>query len=224
VSAEYFGSARRAWADHQYFGVVAGKGDPHQLRQHILALRKAHKSADGQDAKERIQERIGKLMGGSATLWIGGVNQAVVDQRKALAQRTASALRGAVRDGVLPGGGSALLACQPALERQLEETSSDEERAAYRILHTALEEPLRTILHNAGYESAEHMFEIGSAPAGFGFDVFSGEVVDLYNAGIIDVATTLKTALRAAVTSAALALTIETIVHHKDPEVSLTPK
>lgn len=224
VKAEHFGSARKAWADHLHFGVIAGKGDPHRLRQHILTLRNAYKNADGQEAKERLQRRIGKLMGGSATLWIGGVNKVVIDERIELARRASAALRGAVREGVLPGGGSALLACRTALESQLRASSHEEERAAYRILLSALEEPLRTILNNAGYESAEHMYEINSAPPGYGFDVLSGKVVDLYKEGILDVATTQKAALKAAVTSAALALTIETIVHPKNPEIAPIPK
>ena len=219
-----FGKAGKVWADRQYFGVVSGKADPHLLRQHILRLRNAYKKTSEQDARERLQKRVGKLMGGSATLWIGGHNEVVINERKDWALRTATSLRGAIRDGVMPGGGISLLACRPALESQLDGASTPDERAAYNILLTALEVPARTILSNAGYNLAEKMYKISTAPAGFGFDVNTGEMVDLFKAGILDLAATQKAVVQAAVTSAALALTVETIVHHKTPDLALIPK
>lgn len=132
------------------------------MRSHILTLRQAHKKVEGQEAKEHLQKRIGKLVGRSATFWIGGVNQAVIDDKKTLAERTASALRAAVREGMVLGGGTALITCRPAQEKLTQESPTEEERATYRILLTALETPLRTIFHNAGYENAEHMLEINS--------------------------------------------------------------
>jgi chaperonin GroEL len=160
------------------------------------------------------------------------VTETEIAVRKELAEHTADALRGVVREGLLPGGGAALLACRPAMQRLLNSTTDEDERAAYRILSRALEEPLRTIVTNAGYDAADVMAEIrqvgasGSAnPSAFyGFDVISGQVVDTARAGILDVASVQKAAVRSAIASAALGLTIDVLVHHKKPELALTPK
>jgi len=161
-------------------------------------------------------------MGGSATLWVGGATELEINARKELAQRTSDALRGAITDGVLPGGGVSLLACRPALQEMLDQSTDPDERAAYRILIKALEEPIRTILTNAGYDASEVMAEIKRAEAGYGFDVRSGQIVDIAKAGIFDAASVQKAAVHSAVASAALALTIDVLIHRKTPKESLT--
>ncbi len=117
-------------------------------------------------------------------------------------------------EGVVPGGGVALLACRPSLQRAAERSSDPNERAAYRILMEALEAPARTIAQNAGYDPSLAMAELALAGAGHVFDVNAGEVVDLAQAGLFDVAAAQKTALQAAVACAALALTTDVLVHH----------
>src|SRR6185369_16388080 len=136
----------------------------------------------------KLQQRIGKLIGGSATLYIGGATELELNARKELAERTAQTLRGAVLEGVLPGGGAALLACRPLLQVQLDRSNSTDERAAYRILLRAIEEPVRTLLSNAGYEASEILGQINRAGPGYGFDLNSRQVVDMAQAGIFDVA------------------------------------
>lgn len=232
VQLQDLGRARRAWADFSHFGIVAGGGDPRQLRAHIANLRTAHENADDPDVRKQLQERLGMLRGGSATLWVGGVTQTEIDTRQELAKSTADALRGAVREGVLPGGGTALLACRSAAQRMLDRGTEAEECAAYRILLRALEEPLRTIVANAGYDTGHIMAEIQRAsdshPANgsgfYGLDVTSGQVVDLAQAGVFDVASVQKAAVHSAIASAALALTIDVLVQHAKPETAPTPR
>jgi chaperonin GroEL len=160
---------------------------------------------------------LGKLISGSATLIVGGSTTAEILARKEVAVQTREAMRGVIMDGVLPGGGIAYLACQPILEDKLTQATNPDERAAYGILINALEEPLRAMLCNAGYDPGEIMGKIGHAGAGYGFDINAGQVVNMVEAGIFDSATVLKTAVQSAVASAALALTTEVLVHHKKP-------
>lgn len=217
VTLGHLGRARRVWVDRSYFGIAGGKGDPRQLRSHIASLRAAYAHTDDASQRRQLRERIGKLLGGSATLWVGGLTSAEVERRKALAERCAEALRGALRAGVVPGGGAALLACRPVLRAELNGNLPPDGRAAYRLLLRALEAPARTIIANAGYDASEVMAEINLAGTGYGFDVRSGQVVDMLTAGILDATSVQQAAFRAAVSAAAQALTLDVVVL-KPPE------
>lgn len=214
------GRARRAWVDRHYLGVIGGQGNPRALRQHLVRLRDAFSRTKDHNERKKLRERIGKLMGGSATLWVGGLTETEITARKELAQRTADALRGTIMEGVLPGGGVALLACRPALQKLLDQSTDADERAAYRILIRALEEPIRTILTNAGYDASEVMAEIKRAGPGYGFDVRSGKIVNAVEAGILDAAAVQKEAMHSAIAGAALALTVDVLVQRRYPPQS----
>jgi chaperonin GroEL len=218
LKLEDLGRARRVWADLHHFGLVGGRGDPRRLRRHIADLRAAYQRAVNLEEREGLQQRLGKLISGSALLKIGGATNAEVRARKANAERTAEAVRGAIIDGVLPGGGIALLACRPVLQQQLAQATDPDERAAYNILIEALTEPFRTLVGNAGYEPSTVMASLTPAGEGWGFDINTGCVVDMVEAGIVDSATAQKIAVQSAIASAALALTTEVLVHHKNPK------
>ena len=220
ISRANFGWARRAWASTHNFGIIGGKGDPRRLRQHVNNLQTQYQRSDDKERREKLQGRIGKLMGGSATLWIGGLSETDIDDRKALAESTADAMRAAVEDGVLPGGGMALTDCRRLLAPMLENGADPDQRAAFRILHDALAEPARAIYENAGYEPGEIFARIMHSDKSHGFDVISGELVDMNS--LLDSAASLKSALRNAVMTAGMALTIDVLVHHKTPEISRT--
>ena len=160
MQIEDLGGARRVWADRHNFGIVGGKGDTRKLREHIAHLRAAYDRTDDPAAREKLQQRIGRLMGGSAVLWVGGTTESELEARKELAKRTAGAMRGAVRGGILPGGGVAMLNCRPAIQKLLEQSTDTDERAAYGILLKALETPVRTIIANAGYDAGDLTAEI----------------------------------------------------------------
>jgi chaperonin GroEL len=218
VTPEDFGHARRVWADMAQFGLVGGKGDPRRLRAHIADLRGLYARTQNVLDRETIQARIGKLLGGSAILYVGAATETERSAAIERAERAGRALRAARLDGVVPGGGAALLACQPAVQALLDGTTDVDERAAYRILLRALEEPARAIAGNAGYEPAEIMGQIRQAGPGYGFDAVRGQVVDIAQAGIFDVASVLKAAVSGACTTAALALSVDVLVHHKQRE------
>jgi chaperonin GroEL len=160
-------------------------------------------------------------MGGSATLYIGGATKTEIELRKTAAQRSAETLRAAVREGVVPGGGMALLNCRAALSDF--DSNDPDERAAYRILAEALAEPARAIFENAGYDPSEIMARLSVEAPGCGFDAVSGQIVDVTQAGILDTAAVLKSAVRGAVKTAALALSVDVLVHVRKPEIVTQP-
>ncbi|GAB4542985.1 MAG: chaperonin GroEL [Anaerolineae bacterium] len=216
IQPDHFGHARRVWADHHNFGIIGGKGDPRALRQHIATLRATHEQSDQPVLRDKLLARLGKLLGGSATLYVGGSTELEIEQRQEVAKRTAAALRGAIMEGVLPGGGVALLACQPALQARLDESQDSDARAAYRILLKTMETPMRTIAANAGFDPSEVLAHVKLAGPGHGFDATTGQVVDMAQAGIYDATNVLKAAIYAAIASAGLALTLDVLIHRKD--------
>ncbi len=223
------GHARRAWAEPEHFGIVGGRADPRHLRAHVAHLRAAAQADQDASALSELRQRIGMLMGGTASLMIGGANETEINTRIGRAERAAQALRAIVREGVVPGGGAALLGCRALLKRQLAISRDLDERAASQILGSAVEVPFRTILANAGYEPGPALAEIDRASAGpegqcgFGFDVRSGRVVDMFAAGITDGAGVVMAAVHGAVASAALALTTDVLVQHRKPEQRVNP-
>jgi chaperonin GroEL len=223
VTSGHFGRARRIWANEEYTGLVHPQGDPNVLRRHINTLRAAYKNATKDEERQRLQERIGKLLGGAAAIDVGGLTETEMETRKELATRTVRTLRGAAREGILPGGGIALLACRPALNEFLADRDSLDARAAHRILIAALEAPFRTLMSNSGYSEGKMLGEVERAGPGVGFDVRSGTICKMIPKGIVDVAAVQKQAVISAIRGAALALTIDILVHRKNPPMVTEP-
>jgi chaperonin GroEL len=224
INPSHFGHARRAWVETMNFGIVGGKGDPRKLRQHIATLRSAYEKTEAVAQRDLLRQRIGKLLGGSATLWVGGITESEIQARTERAERTAKSVRSAMIEGILPGGGVALLACQPALLQRKRASTVDDERAAYEILSQAITEPFRAILTNAGYVPGEVLIKMELAGPGFGFDVNCGEVVHMLRDGVADPAYVVKSAVYAGISSAALALTVDTLIHPAKPERAALPE
>lgn len=216
INPQDFGYARRATADLRTFRIVGGKGNPRTLRQHITRMQAKFDETTDTTLRENLLKRIGKLRGGSATLWIGGVTEFEIEARKELAERTAASVRAAMMEGVVPGGGVALLACRSVLQPMSAQSDDPDERAAYRILIKALAEPFRTIVANAGYDASEVMAEVRLAGPGHGYDVITGRVVPVMQAGIYDPAVVLKSAVYAALTTAGMALTVDVLIHRTE--------
>ncbi len=224
VRAEHFGQARRVWANNKAFGLVGGGGDPVRLREHLGKLKTLFHNTEDLDTRKRAQERIAGLMGSSVTLWVGGFTKTEIDARKTLAERAARALRAAMLEGVVPGGGIALLNCRPMLEEKRRASENEDERMAYRLLIEALAAPARTLFSNSGYDASEIMARLQQVGPDSGFDVVADRIVNMGEAGIMDSALILKTSLRNAISTAALALTIDSIVHLSQPEMIGKPE
>ena len=221
VTAAHIGRARRGWASTATFGIIGGKGEPRQLRRHISRLQGQLESSDDAELRERLTGRIGRLMGGSATLWIGGASGIEIDARKDLASKTAAAMRAAAREGVVPGAGMALMRCRDALAEPAQSASDADERAAYRILRRALAEPARAIHENAGYEPGEILARLHGLNGDHSFDALRGEIIS--DDRLVDPAAITKSALFNAAMTAGMALTVDVLVHHKTPELARQP-
>jgi chaperonin GroEL len=228
VRLEDLGRARRAWADKEFFGIIGGRGNPREIRQHIGRLRQTYRAItnplspgmntnDGTADRKRLMERLGKLTGGSATLLVGGISPSDIEDRVELAKRTAETMRGALREGVVLGGGVALLNCREVLRPCLNDAEDSDARAAYRILIEALETPFRVIAENAGVNPGKVLAEMEALGPDYGYDALARKTVSMRDAGIFDAAAALKGAIRSSVAGAALALTTEAIVHRRNP-------
>jgi chaperonin GroEL len=220
ITLEDLGSARVAWANATTFGLIGGQGDPIKLRQRIAQVRGAVAAAAEGEERQNARERLGKLIGGVAILRIGGATKTDMETRKEQAERTITALRFALASGVVPGGGAAYIACQPAL-RDLPAPS--DEQVGIHALAAALEEPLQTIAYNAGYEPTTIVAQVKRSHAGYGLDARTGAIVDMASAGIVDPAQVLQTALSAAVSGAIVALTTDVLVHVQKPIMMARP-
>ncbi len=214
------GFARRVWADTDYFGVVGGQGNALQVRQHVEALMCRYATTPDAETRWQLQQRIGRLRGSTAILNVGGITDSDIQSRKALAERTATALRGTLHDGVLPGGGVALRRCQSVLSNKMN-VDDVHARAACQMLNKALEAPMRTILANAGCEPSAIIANLNQSDQGF--DVMQGQVVNMFDASIFESSAVIKTAVRTAIYGAALVLTTDVLIHQDNPPQATTP-
>lgn len=222
VQMEDLGRARRIWVDKEYFGIIGGRGEARTLRQHIATLRQAFRNSNDPNDRKRLLERLGKLTGGSATLFVTDLSPTAIDARAELAKRTADAMRGAMREGVVPGGCVALLNCRGVIRKELaavdsNDPSATDRRAAYKMLLEALEMPFRALVENAGFWPGGLLSEVEKRGPNFGYDALANQVVNLEEAGLYDAAPVVKGAVRSAIGGAALALTTQAIVHTKNP-------
>ena len=215
ASLSDLGRARRAWADASYFGIAGGGGDPRELRRHIARLRAAFSASEDATARRKLRDRIGRLIGGAAVIWVGAATESEITFRKELAERAAEAVRGALMSGIVPGGGGAYMACRRTLRERLDASPDPDQRAAYRILIRALEEPARVLATNAGVNPGVVVAEIDLLGPGYAYDVVAERMVAVEETGLWDSASVLKMAIVGAVGSAALALTTGVVVHSK---------
>lgn len=220
ITPAHLGRVRRAWASVSHVGLARGNGDPRAVRLHLDTLRRALERVDHPTMRRDLQQRIGRLSGGSAVVRVCGATAAETSARLALVQRTVSILRGALRSGVVPGGGAALLACRQAVRAA---GADDDAAAACAMWRRALAAPARAIAANAGYDANALIRTLDSLPAGYGLDARSGQLTDMRCAGVLDPVETLIAAVRAAGSSAALALTIEAQVYRRSPPASVEP-
>lgn len=215
-----FGQANHGWADQHHVGIGGGR-NAHALRAQLARLRQGLAAAQPAQ-RDLLEQRIGRLVGGSVTLRIGGATTSEVAVQQAHAERAARVIRSALRDGVALGGGTLLLDCAAVL-RQGMSNAAPLERAALVMVARALEAPFCTILANAGYEVAPQLAHLRRACPGTGFDVRAGKLADMRTAGVIDSVGVVRAATRSAISSAALALTIECVIHSANPTVVTEP-
>ena len=219
------GNSELAWVDSNRFGISAGgAGETSAIKSEMTALERRFAKTDDEREQHVLRTRIGRLRGGSAVVYCGGSSESEMQYQKAVVTRAIAALRSALESGTLPGGGAALLRCIKTLEEARDACSGLYERAAYQMLIRAAEAPCRQLLDNAGLEAPGVVIaDILGSENGAGFDVRAGQAIDMKQGGVVDSAAALMAAVRNAISGAALALTIDAIVHRANPPLAIEP-
>ncbi len=210
VTLEDLGRARKVIATKENTTVVEGKGDENAVKDRVAQIRKLMEQTDSEFDKEKLQERLAKLAGGVAVIRVGAATETEMKEVKHRIEDAVGATKAAVEEGVVAGGGVALVRAVKALDSL--KLNDAEEQVAVAILRRALEEPLRVIAKNAGFEPAVVADEVKKGSGNFGFNAATGEYMDMVKAGIVDPAKVTRTALENAVSIAGMFLTTEAVV------------
>ena len=210
VEIEELGKAKKVTIDKDNTTIVAGAGKASEIEGRIKQLRAQIEETTSDYDKEKLQERLAKLVGGVAVIKVGAATETELKEKKARVEDAMHATRAAVEEGIVSGGGTALLRCLPALEKL---KLHDEEAIGVNIVKRALEEPLRQIAENAGHEGAVVVGRVReSRDENFGFNAETGEFGDLVKAGVIDPAKVTRLALQNAASIVSIMLTTEVLI------------
>ena len=210
VKIEDLGRAKKVIIEKDNTTIIQGAGRTNEIEGRIRQLRTQIEEATSDYDREKVQERLAKLVGGVAIIKVGAATETELKEKKARVEDAMHATRAAVEEGIVPGGGVALLRCIPALERLKLE---DDEATGVNIVKRALEEPMRQIAQNAGHEGALIVGRVrDSEDKNFGFNAESGEFGDMLRAGVIDPAKVTRLALQNAASIVSLMLTTEVLV------------
>jgi len=204
------GRARRVVIAKDTTTIVDGAGESDAIKGRINQIKTEIENTDSDFDKEKLQERLAKLSGGVAVVKVGAATETEMKEKKHRVEDALQATRAALEEGIVPGGGVALLAAQDALNLDLFE--DPDERTGARIVRRALEEPMRQIAENAGLEGSVVVNDVRKAKKGQGLNAANGEIVDLVKEGIIDPAMVTRSALQNAASIAKNILTTEAIV------------
>ena len=222
VTVDDLGQANLVVCSRATFTIMGGKGNPQAIRERIRTLQNTRDLLDDKMERDKISERVGKLLGGTAILNVGGQTKSEREQRKSMAEDAVHTVRSGLVGGIVVGGGSAYLAALPALD---DVDVSEEEAAGLGILRQALTAPAACLARNAGYDPGPVLAHIREAPEGWGFDVMQGRVVDLMEANIVDPLPTVRAALTYGISVATMAMTTDVLIHrsYRDETPSFNP-
>ncbi len=210
VKIEDLGKAKKTTIDKDNTTLVEGAGKASEIEGRVKQIRLQVENTTSDYDREKLQERLAKLVGGVAVIKVGAATETELKEKKARVEDAMHATKAAVEEGIVPGGGAALLRCLPAIEKL---KLHDDEAVGVGIVKRALEEPCRQIALNAGFEGAVVIGKIReSKDENFGFNADTGEYVDLVKAGVIDPAKVTRLALQNAASIAGLMLTTEALV------------
>jgi len=209
VKIEDLGRAKRVKVDKDNTTIVEGAGKTTDLQARISQIKKQVDGTDSDYDKEKLQERLAKLAGGVAVINVGAATETEMKEKKARVEDALHATRAAVEEGIVPGGGVALLRCVPSLDSL---KLSGDEQIGVEIVKRALEEPIRQIANNAGQEGSVVVQKVKTMKTNEGYDAEKNEYSDMIAAGVIDPKKVTRSALQNAASIAALMLTTETVV------------
>jgi chaperonin GroEL len=209
------GKARKVVVGKEDTTIIDGAGNTDEIKGRISQIKSEIETTDSDFDREKLQERLAKLAGGVAVVKVGAATETEMKEKKHRVEDALQATRAALEEGIVPGGGVALLNSAHAVEAL---SLDGDEATGARIVHRALEEPLRQLAENAGMEGSVVVGKVSELPHGQGIDVDTGEYVDLVDKGIIDPAMVTRSALQNAASIAKNILTTEAIVADKPEE------
>jgi chaperonin GroEL len=217
LDLSHLGKAKSVTVDKNETTIVQGAGKPADVQARVHQIRQQIEATESEYDREKLQERLAKLTGGVAIISVGAGTETEMKQKKARVEDALHATRAAVEEGIVPGGGVALLRCRDAVEKARNQAKGDEKIGVDIVLH-ALEAPIRQIAENGGIDGAVVADEVADKPVNVGFDANSGEYVDMIKAGIIDPVKVVRVALTNAASISGLLLTTEALVTNLDKD------
>jgi len=216
------GSARRVVITKDNTVIVDGAGDVDAIKGRINQIRSEIESTDSDFDREKLQERLAKLAGGVAVIKVGAATETELKERKHRVEDALSATRAALEEGIVPGGGVALLKAQIPVGELVDSLEGDE-RTGARIVHRALEEPIRQIAFNAGADGSIVVDKVRNQADSLGFNALTGEYEDLVQAGVIDPAMVTRSALQNAASIGSLIVTTDVIIAEPEDDAPAMP-
>jgi chaperonin GroEL len=220
VKLEDLGRAKRVTIDKENTTIVEGEGKKADIQGRVAQIRRQIEETTSDYDREKLQERLAKLAGGVAVVNVGAATETEMKEKKARVEDALHATRAAVEEGIVPGGGVAFIRAQKALDN-IKGLEGDE-AVGVQIVRRAIEEPLRTLADNAGQEGALIVQEVKKRKGNEGYNVVTGEYVDLVKAGVVDPTKVTRSALQNAASISGLLLTTEAIITEL-PEKDKTP-
>jgi chaperonin GroEL len=209
IKVEELGRAKRVKIDKDNTTIVTGAGKSSDIQARIAQIKKQIEGTDSDYDKEKLQERLAKLSGGVAVINVGAATETEMKEKKARIEDALHATRAAVEEGIVPGGGVALLRCIDSLDKL---KLTGDEQIGVDIIRRSLEEPIRTIVNNAGLEGSVVVNKVRDMKTNEGYDAEKNTYCDMVQAGVIDPKKVTRSALQNAASIAALMITTETIV------------
>ncbi|MBQ9960460.1 MAG: chaperonin GroEL [Firmicutes bacterium] len=224
VTLDMLGTAATVKVNKENTVIVSGGGDKEDVQARIAAIRMSLEETDSEFDKEKLQERLAKLAGGVAVIKVGAATETELKERKLRIEDALNATKAAVEEGIVSGGGVALVNTIEAVAAYVETLAGDAKTGA-AIIKRALEEPVRQIAENAGLEGSVVVAEVKKAELGIGFNAATEEYVNMIEAGIVDPAKVTRSALQNAASASAMLLTTEAgIVDIKEPVPPMAPQ
>jgi chaperonin GroEL len=209
VKIEDLGKAKRITVDKENTTIVEGAGKTSDIQGRVSQIKKQIEETTSDYDREKLQERLAKLAGGVAVINVGAATESEMKEKKARVEDALHATRAAVEEGVVAGGGVALLRCQKALD---EVAADGDEKVGIEIIRRSLEQPLRQLVGNAGLEAALIVEQVKAGKGAYGYDLATRQYADLIKSGVLDPAKVTRTALQNASSVAGLLLTTECMV------------
>jgi chaperonin GroEL len=221
---EDLGRAKKVIVDKENTTIIKGAGRKEEIEGRIKQIKEQIKETKSDYDREKLQERLAKLSGGVAVIYVGAATEAEMKEKKMRIEDAVHATKAAVEEGIVPGGGVAYLRVIPKLEELENQETNPDRKLGIRIVKRALHEPARLIAENAGYEGNLIVEEIKKRGGNIGFDALRGQFVDMFEAGIIDPTKVVRTAIQNAASVASLLLTTEAVVVEvKEPKKNSGP-